>query len=370
MFVLIGLIDQPIIRPERVGWDTNKVGGLPVWLAQSPDSPVISPPCRLCGASQTLVTQLYCPLGNSAFHRCLYVFACHKKCNNQTLGWRVFRSMKYDAAYDATSTGTKRTSEKKDGDFNSWAEDADDWGEDDGDDWGEGADDWGEEADDWGEEADDWRGDADECQVASSQSLICQNNSAMAAVSADESSVSIQSTSSAVKSMQHLADNFSAQMSITSNGNGLDASEEMDGGPASSLTNADTDEVLEEKMLVADSGRLDAIARILNTKEEQQGPSADNASTSRDVVLKPYYLEVFEEPVEEEQVSDHVLSLIKDYEKSEGHSLNSLLQERPKSGKGKPGPCESYEKSELRHGDRRFHKFLKRLQRCPQQCIR
>ena len=30
MCVLIGLIDQPIRKQEKVGWDTNKVGGEPV----------------------------------------------------------------------------------------------------------------------------------------------------------------------------------------------------------------------------------------------------------------------------------------------------------------------------------------------------
>ena len=67
---------------------------------------------------------------------------------------------------------------------------------------------------------------------------------------------------------------------------------------------------------------------ILQFLSLQQEEDEGHASSLEHVVFKPYYLEVVEEPVEEEHVSDHVLSLIKDYEKSEGHSISSILNER------------------------------------------
>ncbi|KAK3799963.1 hypothetical protein RRG08_002378 [Elysia crispata] len=369
MCVLIGLIDQPIRKQEKVGWDTNKVGGEPIWLTTPPVSPATGPSCCLCGGPQSLVTQLYCPLGDSAFHRCFYIFACPKRCNLQTQGWKVFRSMQYDAAYDATCTwdkgsniGHSLTQEKGDMDVSSWTEYADDWGEG-ANDWGDEADDWGDAANDWGDEADHWCGsEADASHTAVKDSLIYPDDSVMASA-LDKISVSNSDvTSSSAKEMYHLADNISAQMNISS---------KSDASRVSQALEADSDCGVEEMILVADAGRLDAMAEILNIKNEEGiSAPADNPSFFGHIMFKPFYLEVIEEPVEEEKMSDHVLNLIKNYEKSEGHSMRSLLHERPKSGKGKSCPCEGYEKSELRHGDRKFHKFLKRLQRCPQQCVR
>lgn len=349
MLVLIGLIDQPISKPENVSWDTNKVGGLPIWLA-TPPAPFTSPPCRLCGCSQTLVTQLYCPLGSSAFHRCLYIFACPRKCNTQTSGWQVFRSMQYDPAYNAASAGRKKINEYTDMDSDSWGGDADDWGED-VDDWGEGTEDLGEGAD----------------QGACGGDLVYHDDSVLTATAANKIHGSpLLETSPAFRDVEHLTDNFNDQVNITNNFSYGASSEEME----ETKIRADScNEVFKETMLVTDTERIDAIAQVLNTKHEHQTLGTDNTLVGQ-VVLKPYYLEVVEEPQEEENVSDHVLSLIKDYEKSEGHSLSSLLNDRQKSGKGKSGPSENYEKSELKHGDRKFHKFIKRLQRCPQQCVR
>ncbi|RUS68667.1 hypothetical protein EGW08_023571 [Elysia chlorotica] len=360
MFVLIGLIDQPIHKQENVGWDTNKVGGYPIWLNTPPASQASCPPCRLCRGPQSLVAQLYCPLGGSAYHRCLYVFACPNRCNLQTQGWQVFRSMQYDPTFDATCSGSNKSTgkdhnndqHKGDVDVSSWAEDADDWGD--------GADDWGDAEDNWG------GSEADASQTATKDSLVCSDDLVMTIESKSDSDVH-----PSANDMQHLADNFSAQMNIISNSDASVGSPVANGSNATSTLEAEPDGGVEESMLVVDAGRLDAMAEILNTKhEEKMLAIARDPLIYGDVKFKAYYLEVVEEPVEEEQVSDHVLNLIKDYEKSEGHSLSSLLHERSKTGKGKSGASEGYEKSELRHGDRKFHKFLKRLQRCPQQCVR
>uniref|UniRef100_A0A0B6ZVD7 Programmed cell death protein 2 C-terminal domain-containing protein n=1 Tax=Arion vulgaris TaxID=1028688 RepID=A0A0B6ZVD7_9EUPU len=224
MSILIGLIDQRIQDSQPIGWDTNKIGGLPAWIS----SATSLPECKNCGKTSSLVAQLYCPLGGSSFHRCLYLFVCPGECSKQQNGWRVFRSMKHD----------------------------------------------------------------------------------------------------------------------------------------------NTENLLEvDTIMLTDTERWDAMAKLLNTKLEQ-APEPTRTNTDCTIVFEPYYLSVVDEPSDQSESYDHVNDLIRNYERSEGKQLNQLICERSTSSKGREGPSELYEKSELKHGDRIFYKFLKRLQKCPQQCVR
>ncbi|ESP03421.1 hypothetical protein LOTGIDRAFT_87533, partial [Lottia gigantea] len=75
-----------------------------------------------------------------------------------------------------------------------------------------------------------------------------------------------------------------------------------------------------------------------------------------------YYLSVVDES-DFQTENIEVDSLLKNYEKNCGGDLKSLFK------RVGSGAREEYEKSEIR-GDKHSHKFLKRLKRCPQQCIR
>ncbi|GFN83102.1 programmed cell death protein 2-like [Plakobranchus ocellatus] len=378
MSVLIGIIEQPIKKPESTGWDTNKIGGIPIWpqKPRQPQLPIAK--CRVCGRCQSLVAQLYCPLGGSAFHRCLYIFVCPGQCSTQPQGWRVFRCMQYDAAYDKSQQGHKTyigtgAGATENMDVDSWADGADDWG-DGGDDWGQGEDDWEEDKNK--SSCPTGTGEAT-LTNQTSENVICDEAGAVrkdeiikgsAGFSEGTDRVSLESQDADVTKL--ISENFSTQINLGNNSTGHGTDEAS--ACVSQVTVADTNtpQVIQETMLPTDSGRLDAMVKILNMKHDE-GPQRVQASTSAAVVFQPYYLEVVEEPRESSDVSDQVLRLMRDYEQSEGLSISSMLNERPKSGKGKrSNDGENYEKSELRHGDRMFHKFLKRLQRCPQQCVR
>ena len=74
--------------PQWSNWDGGKIGGRPSWLNPR-DIPREILRCRgPCGGTPLcFVTQLYCPaddVGESAFHRSLYVFACPKCCSSNS----------------------------------------------------------------------------------------------------------------------------------------------------------------------------------------------------------------------------------------------------------------------------------------------
>lgn len=91
-----------------------------------------------------------------------------------------------------------------------------------------------------------------------------------------------------------------------------------------------------------------------------------DTSESRSTIVS-YYLNVFEEPANQEEDSNHVIKLLKEYEKKEGHKVCDTESMAGSSGGGK---SEGYERTNVRHKDLTFHKFLKRVSLCPQQCIR
>nr|KAG5696697.1 hypothetical protein BaRGS_012066 [Batillaria attramentaria] len=82
-----------------------------------------------------------------------------------------------------------------------------------------------------------------------------------------------------------------------------------------------------------------------------------------------FYLNVFEEPTDTGDLSDHVASLLQQYERQEGRKLDSLLGQDQGTSR-KRGGDEKYEKVDVRHGDKTCHKFITKMQLFPQQCIR
>ncbi|KAM6937852.1 programmed cell death protein 2-like [Xenentodon cancila] len=82
-------------------------------------------------------------------------------------------------------------------------------------------------------------------------------------------------------------------------------------------------------------------------------------------MFRPFFISVGEESdlCGEDEVLEHAQELLRDYERREGR-VEVALEES--SGDGK----EKYEKSEARHGDAIFSRFMKTISRCPQQILR
>ena len=129
---LIGLVDQKILS-SNVSWDVNKIGGNPSWLDDTSGHKV--PLCGVCSQPCGLITQLYCPLWGSPYHRCIYVFACLSPCSKNPEGWAVLRGQKLNRSTTVEPQGVMDEIE--------WGSETDPWLED--------QDDWGQEDDDWGE---------------------------------------------------------------------------------------------------------------------------------------------------------------------------------------------------------------------------
>ena len=86
----------------------------------------------------------------------------------------------------------------------------------------------------------------------------------------------------------------------------------------------------------------------------------------------PYYINVFEDETSYIQSSKihftaHEKNLIQKYQQKEGKELKDIIS-TSRSTKGQT--AENYERTNVSHGDYGFHKFLKCVQSCPQQCIR
>ncbi|XP_077990415.1 programmed cell death protein 2-like [Glandiceps talaboti] len=83
-----------------------------------------------------------------------------------------------------------------------------------------------------------------------------------------------------------------------------------------------------------------------------------------------YYINVFEEDdtVNRRDLSRHEKRLLMEYQQREGVDLTDLDMCYPE--RSQSGGAEKYEKTELKHGDRIFHKFQKRISVCPEQCLR
>ena len=89
------------------------------------------------------------------------------------------------------------------------------------------------------------------------------------------------------------------------------------------------------------------------------------------LTFQSYFVNVFDEPqLEEISVTDHEQKLMKEYEKREGLDFTEWQYASGGATGGKKGGSESYEKADIKHGDKFFHKFSKRIAVCPEQCIR
>lgn len=123
--VLLGFKDAPL-EQHVSSWEVSKIGGLP----DSPSQVTLAiPTCPLCSAALCQVTQVYCPLEGSVFHRVIHVFACCKKeCWGKQESWVALRSQCIHEPEPPPAEGSLFQQENLTA--TDWCEDADNWGAD------------------------------------------------------------------------------------------------------------------------------------------------------------------------------------------------------------------------------------------------
>lgn len=353
MSCLLGICDSKVSPNYTQSPYTNKIGGIPNWPV---NVKVSTPSCQVCGELQNLVVQLYCCLEKSAYHRTLYVFACsNPTCWNHQQSWTVYRCQSLDS-----NTQNPVNSSSKHNHIDNIAADSGKVA----DDWGVGADDWGNGADDWGNDADDW-GNGD-CDISTSANVTSNlaNSSDFAAGNKERST----------------QDNGDFKQCSSLDGGCLDIKQLcIDDVTDEDVTDDDVTDDITDHVTCGNGGeKPDSASHVLSedmpSLSEQEKSNFLNtcqASSSRvnvdDKVLESYFINVFEEPSSQADDNYHVAKLLKDYQKREGCNVKDLMEGVSSEGGGK---SEQYEKTSLLHRDFMFHKFMKRLSLCPEQCIR
>ncbi|XP_076456631.1 programmed cell death protein 2-like isoform X2 [Babylonia areolata] len=357
MSLLLGVPDRQVNSDEITTWETNKVGGTPDWFNQNTPLPC----CPKCQRKMTLVTQVYCPLSDSPFHRCLHIFVCPvKPCSLQSEGWRVIRTQLLDER-------SSQQAEVSGGEEGGWTTGQDDWGVD--------QDDWGQDCEDFGQ-ADDPPSTRQDMTDRLSEMRISNN---LHPAARDDEELP-QSESSDRHSPRPGEGDGTDSPSL-----GGDGDVPMGGTPlectgfrfatagGGSVVGVEPSEEVEaEAVAVAmDEEGLQRMVGLLAGGKESGESREGSENTMTDAVggeaFPAYYLNVFAEAELEDEMADHVATLLKDYQQREGPEFSSRLSA---AGGQQGGSTETYDKTEVKHGDRQCYKFIKRLQACPQQCIR
>ncbi|TPX38984.1 hypothetical protein SeLEV6574_g07475, partial [Synchytrium endobioticum] len=82
------------IKREDIDAYTDRVGGLPVWLNDTPPPSTASSACGNCGDPLFLIAQIQTP--STKYGRVLYVFGCnHQHCSKAPGSWRLLRGHHY-----------------------------------------------------------------------------------------------------------------------------------------------------------------------------------------------------------------------------------------------------------------------------------
>ncbi|XP_013384996.1 programmed cell death protein 2-like [Lingula anatina] len=414
--VLLGVCDEEVGEGDVTDWKTNKFGGNPDFPSNvEPPTPV----CELCGKRLLLVTQLYCPLQGSLYHRTMYIFGCvTKTCWNKSESWKVLRVQQLDNG--ASETHQANTTSDWDVSKETVVMATTDWC-DDADDWGVAkvtctmaTTDWCDDADDWGTSHNTYTDsvvstppniekdlnkntpnlstEAESDELASNMKTLhlqaspSESNRSYASVARVTSPVMVametdpaDSVDSGVDSVQCIAEEFPAVdwdnvLSVLATGS-----------TTVQITGQTTDQITSGEMTAA-HGTVTDDGRV--TKDPAQ--STITADSSPGICFKPYYVNVFEENEVKVSASDldsdldHIQQLLKAYSSQEGVSVDAMMDDgddrsakvsgrKVKVTGGKVKVTESgdgYEKVKARHGDVIFEKFKKRISLCPQQCIR
>jgi len=295
-------------------YQTSKIGGLPDWCSQ-PKTGSSKLTCPLCSSNLVLVTQIYAPLDNSVYHRCLYVFCCvQPACWNQSKSWKCVRSQIKEISTESTTTTTTTQL------FS--------------------ATDWCEEADDWGEDSNDNNGNVSVCLTPPSVSLSTPS---------PDSPPPQGAVGGATKRLRNLnlgdanansggQDNVDHEEGVLGVGEGVSAQVEKD-DELTGFVSVDLPQV--------DVSHVPGLFH-----------GSNNASIpSEGLIITPIYIWVGEEQLDLKP-TQHELNLSKQYQ-------NEVFDDEKGGGGG-----DSYEKTLPRHGDEYSYKFISTLQRNPGQVLR
>ncbi|XP_076861738.1 programmed cell death protein 2-like isoform X2 [Brachyhypopomus gauderio] len=265
---LIGICDGGIdMKKGGTFYYTNKIGGSPDLIPGITDQ---CNRCILCDGILGHVVQIYCPLGESPYHRTLNIFACvNPQCYGKPESWKVLRSQCLESdlkqlseCQDASNLQVKQVQMSTT-------------------EWCAGADDWGMEAE-------------------NHEPQSCAQTPADTAQKASGSAP--------------------AELDVSSRLKGL---------------------------------CLD----VLGSKEATTLPPTAPA-------FQPFYISVVEEKdLVAHKDMEHAYRLLKEYEEREGVTVEENSSNEAEG-------VESYEKTEAKHGDAVFSRFMKRISLCPEQVLR
>ncbi|XP_061175530.1 programmed cell death protein 2-like [Saccostrea echinata] len=330
---LLGLKDE-LLEGSNSSWNVNKIGGLPDWMCAE----CIIPKCQCCNDPMILIVQIYCPLDGFPYHRTLYVFTCKRKqCWGHDESWCVLRSQSLDTNYKKLSSKSSKQV-KEEAMFAS--------------------------EDDWGDDVND----LNDFSLSKSCNKMEQNTKSNSRKS-DYVDVVKCEASGKNNHNTELPEVAITEGALSNEFKGLTVQDDEDITDEEDYVNG------EDKMVIPD----DSFQNVLELIENKQMTSNDMEEGNESVTdrLVSYYLSVLEEAhLQTEIDNNHLKKLLSQYQRNEGVDLEGLLyQDLPSttSSNGKAGAAtqgEKYERTEIKHGDKMFHRFLKQTSICPQQCVR
>lgn len=129
----VGICDEVIMNENEINFMVNKIGGQPKFL---PQKSFDLKSCSNCSKQMVLISQLYCPLVNSVYHRVFYIAACvEPSCWNKISSWLIYRCQFPDFEYIKSLEVAKEAESNKVSFINKeWTNDASDWEIDEDDD--------------------------------------------------------------------------------------------------------------------------------------------------------------------------------------------------------------------------------------------
>lgn len=96
--VFLGYTDGPVQDTDSVGPFDNCAGGQPIWLHRESPADKSLYTCQNCKRLMKMLVQVYAPLEDTVYDRCIYVFACTEpKCRRVPGSVRAFRGILRDA---------------------------------------------------------------------------------------------------------------------------------------------------------------------------------------------------------------------------------------------------------------------------------
>ncbi|BDA48120.1 probable programmed cell death protein 2-like [Coccomyxa sp. Obi] len=325
--VVLGLAGDLIFDSEKLTHRHNKAGGRPVFAGMTPPLELQDVVCRVCGSTLSLVVQVSSPEKNpqaqdSPVERVLYILGCtHEGCGQLEGSWRALSHETVHRASDLSVCQASADPAPKDGTLDEAVSGSQqlDWGATD-------------TAQSWG-----------------------------------PSSTSLQPTS----------------MPNSSEDWGLDHTGWLDEPSAAAAADAAASTSLEQLSMALEglttnssattkACGLRKVAAKRGKAAESKGPKEPVCTLNGLPALPEFHLMLESEPGADGKLKTreqkHVEALLAQYQREEGLPQ---VEEPTSSGQGGGGwGGEGYEKPSAASADLAFHRYAKRLQRKPEQCIR